>query len=177
MANKSNDKGMLALALARISLGLIFLWAFFDKLFGLGFATCRDAQTDVVTNMCDKAWVNGGSPTEGFLNFATKGPLEGFYQGLAGNGFVDLLFMGGLLLLGIALVFGIGMRLATVGGALLMLMMWSAALPPENNPLLDDHIVYALLLVSLLYTNDQQRLGLRSWWVKQPLVKRLPILE
>ena len=35
-------KALYALALARISLGLIFLWAFFDKLWGLGFATCRD---------------------------------------------------------------------------------------------------------------------------------------
>lgn len=177
MAIKSKDKGMYALALARISLGLIFLWAFFDKLFGLGFATCRDAKTDAVSTLCDKAWLNGGSPTKGFLSFATKGPLEGFYQNLAGNGFVDLLFMGGLLLIGVALVLGIGMRLATVSGTLLVLMMWSAALPPENNPLLDDHIVYALLLMGLLYTNDQQKLGLRSWWVKQPLVKSMPILE
>ena len=30
------------LGLLRISIGLIFLWAFFDKLFGLGFATSFD---------------------------------------------------------------------------------------------------------------------------------------
>lgn len=177
MATKSKDKGMYTLALARISLGLIFLWAFFDKLLGLGFATCRDAKTDAVATMCDKAWLNGGSPTKGFLSFATKGPFEGFYQSLAGNGFVDLLFMSGLFLIGIALVLGIGMRLATVGGTLLFLMMWTATLPPENNPLLDDHIVYALLLMGLLYSNDHQKLGLRSWWVNQPVVKQFPILE
>ncbi len=28
-----------ALGLLRLSLGLVFLWAFFDKVFGLGFAT------------------------------------------------------------------------------------------------------------------------------------------
>jgi len=30
------------LGILRISFGLIFLWAFFDKLFGLGFATASD---------------------------------------------------------------------------------------------------------------------------------------
>ncbi|MEV0316802.1 hypothetical protein AB0H91_55075, partial [Nonomuraea fuscirosea] len=38
-------------ALARISFGWIFLWAFLDKTFGWGFAT-----------PAAKAWINGGSP-------------------------------------------------------------------------------------------------------------------
>ncbi len=176
-ATKLNTNGLLALALARISLGLIFLWAFFDKLIGLGFATCRDAKTDVVTQMCSKAWLEGGSPTLGFLKFGTKGPLADFYQSLAGNSLVDWLFMGGLLLIGTALVLGIGMRLATITGSLLLIMMWSAALPPDNNPILDDHIVYILLLLALGATNKQQVFGLRGWWVKQSIVKTYPVLE
>jgi hypothetical protein len=28
----------------------------------------------------------------------------------------------------------------------LMLMMWAALIPLENNPIVDDHIIYALLL-------------------------------
>lgn len=174
---KLNDKSLYFWAMARITLGLIFLWAFFDKLFGLGFATCRDASTDTVATMCSKAWLEGGSPTVGFLKFGTKGPFESFYQGLAGNGLIDVLFMAGLLLIGFALVAGIGMRVASVTGALLMLMMWSAALLPENNPILDDHIVYALVLLGLGAANSRQVWGLRGWWVKQPLVKRLPMLE
>ena len=66
----------------RIGMGWIFLWAFFDKLFGLGFATKAEG-----------AWVNGGSPTFGFLNFASKGPLAEIYQSMAGNAVVDWLFM------------------------------------------------------------------------------------
>lgn len=177
MVQKTKDKSFYIWALARISIGLIFLWAFFDKMFGLGFSTCRDAKTDVVTTMCEKAWANGGSPTTGFLKGATKGPLEAFYQNLAGNGFVDLLFMSGLLAIGVALVLGIGMKIATLSGTLLLLMMWSAVLPPDNNPLLDDHIVYSLMLVGLLASNGKQKLGLRGWWTKQQLVKRFPVLE
>lgn len=176
-AKLDKNKTPYFLALARIALGFTFLWAFVDKLFGLGFATCRDAKTQAVTTMCSKAWVNGGSPTAGFLKGATKGPLESFYQSLAGKGFIDVLFMAGLLLIGTALIVGIGMRIATTTGSLLMLMMWSATLLPANNPVLDEHIIYILVLLTLLAANSQQKWGLRNWWVKQSLVKRLPILE
>lgn len=175
--NSTGDKSLYLLALARISLGLTFLWAFFDKLLGLGFATCRNVETDTVAVLCEKAWIHGGSPTTGFLKFATKGPLADFYQSLAGNTFIDVLFMAGLLLIGLALVAGIGMKLATVSGVVLLLMMWSAMLLPENNPLIDDHIIYSIVLLALLAANSRQKWGLRSWWVSQPLVKRFPVLE
>lgn len=172
-----NKKAAKYLGLARIALGSIFLWAFFDKLFGLGFSTCRDPKTDVVNTMCEKAMINGGSPTTGFLKGATHGPFADFYQSMAGSQLVDILFMSGLLLIGIALVLGIGIKLATLFGSLLMLMMWSSMLPPENNPILDEHIVYILVLLTIGAANADQKFGLRSWWVKLPTVKRLPILQ
>ncbi len=172
-----NEKSLFILALARIALGFTFLWAFIDKLFGLGFATCRDAKTDTIAVMCEKAWINGGSPTAGFLTFGTKGPFAEFYQSLAGNTLIDILFMMGLLLIGVALIAGIAMKLATVSGTLLMLMMWSALLLPENNPIIDEHIIYSLVLLALLASNNQQRLGLRDWWVKLPIVRRFPVME
>ena len=33
------DAGAMSLAVLRIATGLLFLWAFFDKAFGLGYAT------------------------------------------------------------------------------------------------------------------------------------------
>ena len=94
------------IGLTRIVFGTIFLWAFIDKLFGLGYATCRDSKTMIVSMGCDSSWLHGGSPTTGFLKFATHGPLSGFYQSLSGQMWVDVLFMGGLLLIGIALILG-----------------------------------------------------------------------
>lgn len=176
--NKTTPKsGANIWGLARIALGLEFLWAFFDKLIGLGYATCRVADTNAIDVMCNKAWLNGGSPTNGFLKFGTSGPFADFYQGLAGNTFIDWLFMLGLLGIGLGLVFGIGMRLATASGALLLLMMWSAALWPENNPVLDEHLIYALLLIGLWRVNDQQALGFGPQWRQSALVKRYPILR
>jgi thiosulfate dehydrogenase (quinone) large subunit len=140
-------------AAIRISLGWVFLWAFIDKLFGLGYATPEKG-----------AWINGGSPTLGFLKFGTKGPLADFYQGIAGATWADWLFMIGLAGIGVALVLGIGMRIAAVTGALMLVLMWSAALLPENNPFMDDHLIYALVLVALALVGAGRTLGFGRAW-------------
>src|SRR3989344_489551 len=77
----------------RLVMGLIFLWAFVDKLFGLGFAT-----------KSENSWLNGGSPTSGYLLNATHGPFAEFFKSLAGVAVVDWLFMVGLLFVGLTLL-------------------------------------------------------------------------
>ncbi len=148
-------------AVTRIGFGFVFLWAFLDKTFGLGFATAKDA-----------AWINGGSPTEGFLGHGTTGPLADFYQGLAGQAWVDWLFMLGLLGIGVALILGIGMRVATVGAVTMLLMMWSATLWPANNPVIDDHIMYALSITTLTLLGAGRFYGLGERWEKLPIVAK-----
>src|SRR6476469_11030191 len=71
------------LAVLRIAFGFTFLWAFFDKLLALGFATGR-APDGTVDRFGDAAWIHGGSPTKGFLGFAADGPFAGFYHSIAG---------------------------------------------------------------------------------------------
>lgn len=148
------------LAALRISLGWIFLWAFLDKLFGLGHET-KSAQ----------AWINGGHPTQGFLKFSATGPFKGFYHSFAGAGWADWLFMLALLGIGVALILGIGMRVAAVTGAILMVMMWSVVLPPDNNPFMDDHLIYAGVLIALALTNAGDTIGLGKWWGNTSLVR------
>lgn len=150
----------------RLLLGWILLWAFLDKLLGLGYATASG-----------NSWVNGGSPTTGYLKFAAAGPLSGFYNDLAGNGAVDALFMLALLAIGTAMILGVGTRIAGYGGALLMLMLWTTRLPPENNPIVDEHIVYLVLFLAITFVKPGQWLGLGKWWANTKLVKRFPILE
>jgi len=164
-------------ALLRLALGFTLLWAFADKLIGLGFSTCYDKKADVINVMCSSAVAAGGSPTQGWLNNATRGPLQDFYQGMAGVAIVDFLFMAGLLLIGVSLMLGIGMKVATVSGSVLMLMMWSATLLPANNPILDEHIIYVLVLVGLFVVNKDQVWGLGKWWQGQSVVKRFKFLE
>jgi thiosulfate dehydrogenase [quinone] large subunit len=164
-------------AATRLSLGWVFLWAFLDKLLALGFATGRDAETNVVDRFGPAAWIHEGSPTLGFLKFGTKGPLADFYQGFAGDSWANWLFMVGLAGIGLALVLGIGMRIAAASGAAMLVMMWSAALPPENNPFMDDHLVYALVLVMLAIAGAGRTLGLGRWWERLAIVRRYPVLK
>ncbi|KUP96439.1 hypothetical protein [Thermobifida cellulosilytica] len=154
------------LAAVRLSIGWIFLWAFLDKLLGLGFATPAEG-----------AWINGGSPTTGYLTNAVSGPFAGFYQSLAGAVWADVLFMVGLLGIGSALLLGIGMRVAAATGSLLLVMMWTAALPPQTNPFMDDHIVMALTVIALTLTNAGDTAGLGRWWSRLEIVRRFPVLR
>ncbi|MBI4090486.1 MAG: hypothetical protein HY422_00510 [Candidatus Komeilibacteria bacterium] len=151
--------------LLRIAFGFIFFWAFVDKLFGLGFATTME-----------KAWLNGGSPTLGFLKLASKGPLAPLYQIIAGTPLVDWLFMLGLLGIGTALLLGIGMRIACYSGAVLVILMYTAVLPPANNPILDEHIIYFFVFLLLGAFNAGDYLGFGVQWKKTGLVKQYPFL-
>jgi thiosulfate dehydrogenase [quinone] large subunit len=122
----------------RFVMAFIFLWAFFDKLFGLGFSTTSA-----------KAWIHGGSPTTGFLSGAVQGPFASMFHSLAGVGAVDWLFMLGLLFVGLTLLFNRYVMWGAVVGIIMMTLMWLALLFPANNPIIDEHIVYALVLALL----------------------------
>ncbi|MEU5908713.1 hypothetical protein ABZ780_30645 [Micromonospora sp. NPDC047467] len=154
------------LAGTRMALGWIFLWAFIDKLFGLGQGT-----------EAKNAWINGGSPTKGFLTFGVAGPFKDLYTGIAGAAWADWLFMLGLAGIGVALLLGIGMRVAAVAGGLLLVLMWTAVLPPENNPFMDDHLIYAAVLAVLALVNAGDTWGLGGAWAKLPIVRQAPWLR
>ena len=160
------------LAIFRVVLGLEFLWAFLDKTFGLGYAT-----------PAARAWINGGSPTKGFLSRVAVGPLESTFHAWAGAAWADWLFMAGLLGIGLALIFGIGLRIAAVSGTLMMLGMWAAEWPLDKltsagepsmsaNPIVDYHIIYALALIALALTYAGHTWGLGKLWARLPFVHR-----
>ena len=164
------------LATLRLAMGFIFAWAFLDKLFALGFSTGRLEGGGIDYFAQGSAWLNGGSPTRGFLA-GSRGPLASFWQGLAGDTWVNWVFMGALAAVGVALLLGIGLRLAAVGGSLLLLSMWSVAMLPGSNPFVDSHIIYALVLVVLALTAAGNTWGLGARWSRVPLVQRFPFLK
>ncbi len=149
----------------RLAIGWTFLWAFLDKVFGLGFAT-----------PAERAWVEGGNPTKGFLSDA-EGPFAGIYQNLAGTAFANWAFMLGLLGIGLAFTLGIGMRIAAAAGATLYVMMWSVALPPQTNPFMDEHLIFAAVMVGLTLIGAGRTLGLGKVWERLPIVQKLPFLK
>ena len=160
-----------AAAVVRIATGFVFLWAFLDKTFGWHYATASG-----------KSWVDGGSPTKGFLSGVQAGPLQSFFHDIAGHGWADWLFMLGLLGIGSALVAGVALRVTAVAGTALMAMMWAAEWPlaqhlsggapsMSSNPLVDYHVAYALAMILLALTYAGNTWGLGRIWAHLPIVR------
>ncbi|MGH8875878.1 MAG: hypothetical protein ACRD0P_00795 [Stackebrandtia sp.] len=153
------------LAVARVCLGWIFLWAFLDKLIGLGHGTPSQG-----------AWLNGASPTAGYLG-GVKGSFAGVFAAMSGQAWADWLYMVGMGGLGVAFVLGIGMRVAALGGVALLGMLWLSALPLDNNPFMDEHLVYLATAIALAAARAGDTLGLGRAWAKSGLVQTFPFLR
>ena len=97
------EKGEIILSILRIALGWLFMWPFFDKLFGLGFRTPAGG-----------AVIDGVSPSS-YVVYQTGGVFGDLFNSLAGNAFIDVLFMFALIAIGISLIFGIASKLGDVG--------------------------------------------------------------
>lgn len=155
------------LAIARIIIGLFFLWPFLDKLVGLGFAT-----------PVGKGWFAGTAPAQGFIS-RIDNPLGAILKPIFGNPFGDFLFMFGLLGIGVAMIFGAGLRIAAWGGTFLVALMWLSELPfaqtamvngqlvrGATNPFLDDHWLEALILLVCAYGLAGDTWGVGKTWAR-----------
>jgi thiosulfate dehydrogenase (quinone) large subunit len=145
------------LGLLRIALGWYFLWAFIDKLFGFGFLTPSG-----------KGMIDGGAPAQGFMTHAS-GPFAGFFSSISGP-WADYLFMFGLLSIGVALITGCGLKLCAIAATVLLALMYLAEFPlgakagTYTNPLVDDHWVDALAIMTFWFTRAGDTFGLGRWW-------------
>lgn len=151
------------LGVLRLATGWVLLWAGLDKVFGWGLSTPSGA-----------ALIDGVSPTRGFLQFglAEGSPAAAVLQPLAGNPIVDVLYLLGTVGAGLALVLGIGVRIAGIGGAVLFGLLWFSSLPLEHNPFLDEHLLWALACLVVVAGDAGRHLGLGTWWQSTALVTR-----
>ncbi|MCX5009117.1 hypothetical protein OHB05_42115 [Streptomyces sp. NBC_00638] len=160
-----------AFASLRLLTGFVFLWAFLDKTFGLGYATPSG-----------KGWIDGGSPTQGFLGSVAVGPMKSTFHSWAGDPWANWLFMLGLLGIGLAMVAGVALRIAAVAGTAMMALMWIAEWPPakhladgspsmSTNPFVDYHVIYAVALIVLAAVAAGDTLGVGRLWAKLPFVR------
>lgn len=148
--------GFRVLGLARIMIGFTFLWAFLDKTFGLGFST-----------PAERSWLNGGSPTAGFLGGSIEGgnPFAGVWVFfLSINPVTDVLFMLGLLGVGLAFMVGIGTRIAATSAAAMYTLMYLAAFPMSSNPLYDTHLLLAVAVIAMAGLAAGDHLGFGAPW-------------
>jgi thiosulfate dehydrogenase [quinone] large subunit len=162
-------KGMWAWTTLRILLGWSFIWAFIDKMFGFGFSTCRAPEGSSIDFFCNAAMIKGGSPTFGFLTYATPNShLGSLFDWMASSGpdkigVADVLFMAALLLGGLSMMLGVGVRTAGIGSALLMLFMFLASeVWPENNPVNSSHIIEMVAFLGIA-TVGPGAFSLQKW--------------
>lgn len=166
------DTAAKAVATLRIAMGLLFAWAFADKTFGWGYATSSQ-----------DAWISGGSPTQGFLGRIDHGPLGEMFRGWAGDWWADWLFMLGLLGIAAALLAGVGLRIAAVTGTIMLLLMWAAEWPLDRhtdtgelthstNPIIEYHVIFALVLIALAALAAGSTWGLGKQWAALDVVQR-----
>ncbi len=164
MHNQTNNSVAIWILL-RLFMGFIFFWAFLDKTFGLGLATPSS-----------KAWLDGVSPTYYFLK-SSSGPFRPLWESLAGNALVDCLFMLGLFAVGVAFLLGIAMKVSAVVGSLMMFLIYLAVLWPEHNPIIDEHIIYILILLGLGFSDLGREFSLYKWWQNTKLIQKFSWLK
>lgn len=164
------EAGRRALAALRLATGFIFLWAFLDKTFGLGYAT-----------PAERAWINGGTPSQGFLTGdAVMGPLKPFFASIASPA-TDVLFMIAMLAIGSAVMLGIGLRVSAAAGTMVLLLMYLAEWPASfnagsTNPIVNYHVIYALSLIVVAVLSAGDTWGAGRAWKRLGLVQRAPWL-
>ena len=167
-----------SLGLLRIAMGITFLWPFLDKMFGLGFATSPE-----------NSWLAGASPTQGFLQFYgvnQNSPFAFIFADVLGASYqiIDIVYMAMLLFAGVGLLTGIFVRLSSLSTIIFMVSIYLAEwIPnpptgtPVYNPIVDEHIIYILVLLIFMFIPVGNYLGLGKKWSSLSFVEKYPILK
>jgi thiosulfate dehydrogenase [quinone] large subunit len=154
------EKKEYLLGLLRIFFGFEFLWAFLDRFFGLGIATAPE-----------DSFLAGAPQTEGYLTFVTNpnSPFAFIFNGpdalLLQFGFlVDIAYMGMLLVGGITLLLGIGVRIGGSATFIFFFSVWLSTIPPQYNPFIEEHFLQMWILLFFAISNSGYWLGLGERW-------------
>ncbi len=144
------------LAAARIALGWLFFYA-------------------GITKVLNPAW-----SAKGYLMGSKT--FSGFYAWLASDAVipvVDFLNEWGLTLIGLSLIVGAFVRLSSLLGALMMFLYWLPVLDfpkVEHGYLVDDHVVYALVLLYFAAAKAGRSCGIEARLAKLLALEKRPKL-
>lgn len=87
----------------------------------------------------------------------------------------------GLTILGVSLILGVFVRLTSIGGLALMLLYYFPILDfPYPNPhsfVVDEHIIYAAVLLFFIATHASRAWGLEKWCSSLPICSKFPRLR
>ena len=129
-----------------------------------------------ITKVLDPAWT-----ATGYLTNAKTFP--GFYGWVVSPeniGWVNFLNEWGLTLIGVSLILGLGVRLSSILGAILMLLYYFPVLEfpkVEHGFIVDDHLIYAVVLAFLATVRAGRYYGLDNWCANLPICRKYPRLH
>jgi thiosulfate dehydrogenase [quinone] large subunit len=84
----------------------------------------------------------------------------------------------GLLGVGLGLILVIFMKLSTFFGGLMLALIYLAGfLPPQHNHLINEHIIYIIVMAVLYLIQSGKYLGLGKLWSQTKLVEKYKFLE
>jgi thiosulfate dehydrogenase [quinone] large subunit len=129
-----------------------------------------------ITKVLDPEWSAGGFLLHGIPE---ANPFTGVWTTMANDWLwlVDPLNAWGLTLVGLALIVGVAVRWSAFWGAVMMLFYWVASFPLDHAILIDDHVVYALLLFGLGAFGAGRILGLDQYVEVTAFVQNRPWLR
>lgn len=135
-----------------------------------------------IVKVLDPEWTAAG-----FLQFAVPegNPFMGMWANFAGNPLIDGLVAWGLTLTGIGLILGAFTRWNAFWAAFMMIMFWMASLtggfaeflPLEHGWVVDDHLIYAIVLFGLGALGSGRILGVDAVIEKMDVVKENGFLK
>jgi thiosulfate dehydrogenase [quinone] large subunit len=179
----TNRGAQLAVAIGRIVIGIIFLWAGLDKLIGTegGFSAAGFLAHGTAGTL---GWPFVATDAQGPFN-----PTMDLWVGLSGNdgamAVVNFLVVFGEIGIGISLVLGLFTRFAAAMGALMMLLFFFAAWDWAYG-IVNQHLTYAVVTFGLAIVGagnyygldamfgPQVGPGLRRWFFSGDLRDELP---
>ncbi len=130
-----------------------------------------------ITKVLNPAWTSAG-----YLKGAKTFP--GLYHWFLQPNIlpaIDFINEWGLTLLGVSLILGVFVRLSSTLGALLMLLYYLPILDfPHPNPfayIVDEHVIYALLMIFLASSRAGRVWGLENWCLRLPICSKFPRLR
>ena len=129
-----------------------------------------------ITKVLDPAWTATGYLT----NAKTFPGFYGWFVSPENIGWVNFLNEWGLTLIGVSLILGLGVRLSSILGAILMLLYYFPVLEfpkVEHGFIVDDHLIYAVVLAFLATVRAGRYYGLDNWCANLPICRKYPRLH
>lgn len=119
-----------------------------------------------ITKVINPSW-----SAAGYLKGAKN--LVWFYQWLLTPNilpYINFINEWGLTLLGVSLILGVAVRWSAIAGSVLMLLYYLVILdfpyPDKNSFLVDQHIIFILILILFIAFNAGRVWGLEEWYSK-----------